>query len=52
MDVDSIQKKIKILSFTTTKAIMMKLTTDIYLNKYGWSGPTAFKSGDCRARFS
>ena len=29
----SIQKTLKTLNFTTTYAILMKLTTDIYLNK-------------------
>ena len=33
MDAESIQKNVKIFNFTTTNAIQMKLTTDIYLNK-------------------
>ena len=33
MDTESIQKTLKILNFTTTYAIPMKLTIDIYLNK-------------------
>ena len=33
MDVQSIQKTLKIFNFTTTFAILMKLATDIYLNK-------------------
>ena len=33
MDTESIQQILKIFNFTTTYAILMKLTTDIYLNK-------------------
>ena len=33
MDTESIQKTLKIFNFTTTYAILMKVTTDIYLNK-------------------
>ena len=33
MDTESWQKTLKIFNFTTTYAILMKLTTDIYLNK-------------------
>ena len=33
MDAESIQKTLKFFNFTTTVAIHMKLTTDIYLNK-------------------
>ena len=33
MNVESIRKTLKIFNFTTTNAILMKLTTDIYLNK-------------------
>ena len=33
MDAESIQKTLKFFNFTTTVAILMKLTTDIYLNK-------------------
>ena len=33
METESIQKTLKIFNFTTTYAILMKLTTDIYLNK-------------------
>ena len=32
MDAQSIQKSLKIFTFATTNAILMKLTTDIYLN--------------------
>ena len=34
MDTESIQKTLKILNFTTTYAILMKLTTDIYIYIY------------------
>ena len=34
MDAESIQKILKIFELTTTYAILMKLTTDIYLNKF------------------
>ena len=33
MDAESMQKNLKIFNYTTTNAIVMKLTTDIYLNK-------------------
>ena len=33
MNAESTQKALKILNFTTTYTIMMKLTADIYLNK-------------------
>ena len=33
MDAESMQKKLKTFNYTTTNAIVMKLTTDIYLNK-------------------
>ena len=33
MDIESIQKTLKIFHFTTTYATLMKLATDIYLNK-------------------
>ena len=33
MDTESIQKTLNILNFTTTYAILMKLTSDIYRNK-------------------
>ena len=33
MNTESIQKTLKIFHFTTTYAILMKLTTDIYFNK-------------------
>ena len=33
MDAESIQETLKIFNFTTIYAILMKLTTDIYLNK-------------------
>ena len=33
MDTESIQKTLTFLNFTTAYAILMKLTTDIYLNK-------------------
>ena len=32
MNAESIQKALNIFNFTTTHAIVMKLTTDIYLN--------------------
>ena len=32
MDIESVQKSSKIFSFTTTYAILLKLTTDIYQN--------------------
>ena len=34
METESIQKTLKIFNFTATFAILMKLTTDIYLNKF------------------
>ena len=34
METESIQKALKIFNFTTTYAILMKLTRDIYLNKF------------------
>ena len=33
MDAESIQETLKTFNFTTTDATLMKLTTDIYLNK-------------------
>ena len=33
MNAESIQKILKIFNFTTTYTIMMKLTSDIYLDK-------------------
>ena len=33
MDAESIQETLKTFNFTTIYAILMKLTTDIYLNK-------------------
>ena len=34
MDTESIQETLKNFNFTTTYAILMRLTTDIYLNKF------------------
>ena len=34
METESIQKTLQIFYFTTTYAILMKRTTDIYLNKF------------------
>ena len=34
MDAESIQKTFKIYNFTTTYTILMKLTTDVYLNMF------------------
>ena len=33
MDTEAIKKTLRILNFTTAYAILIKLTTDIYLNK-------------------
>ena len=35
MDAEPIEKFLKLFNFTTTNAILIKLTTDIYLYKVG-----------------
>ena len=34
MDTESIQETLKIFDFTTAYAMLMRLTTDMYLNKF------------------